>query len=303
VTTTIADILSHYESDSPVTKANIMRILMQGRLANTGRLIIYPVDQGFEHGPARSFAINPDAYDPHYHFSLAIEAGLSAFAAPLGMLEAGAKTFAGKIPTILKMNSASSLTRLTDLAVTACVDDAVRLGCSAIGFTIYPGSDATYQQFEEIACLAADAKCKGLAVIIWSYPRGNMTKEGETALDVVGYAAHLACLLGAHIVKVKLPSAHLEFKEAKDEYLAHAIPLVTLEDRVRHIRDCCFKGRRLVVFSGGTQKSADEVLTETQAIHTAGGNGSIIGRNVFRRPRREALALLDGLIRIYLTPL
>src|SRR5690625_4483490 len=102
-------ILSNYESDTPGTKANLARILTHGRLANTGKVVILPVDQGFEHGPARSFAPNPDGYDPHYHYQLAIDAGLNAFAAPLGLLEAGADTFAGQIPTILKVNSANSL--------------------------------------------------------------------------------------------------------------------------------------------------------------------------------------------------
>src|SRR5271155_284386 len=138
----VKTILSHYESDNPGTKANLARILMHGRLGGTGKVVILPVDQGFEHGPARSFAANPPAYDPHYHFQLAIDAGLSAYAAPLGMIEAGADTFAGQIPTILKLNSANSLSRLkedADQAVTGSVGDALRLGCSAIGFTIYPG--------------------------------------------------------------------------------------------------------------------------------------------------------------------
>lgn len=304
--TTIRDILKNYESDSPGTLANLVKLLMHGRLGGTGRMVIYPVDQGFEHGPGRSFATNPDAYDPHYHFHLAIEAGLSAFAAPLGMLETGARTFAGQIPTILKMNSANSLSRHgsnaleADQAVTASIDDALRLGCTGIGFTIYPGTDNTYNLFEEIRSIAEEAKRKGLVVVIWSYPRGNMSREGETALDVVGYAAHMACLLGAHIVKVKLPSEHIEFREAREQYDLGNVEMHSLEARVRHIRDCCFDQRRLVVFSGGASKPVEEVFQETRSIHKAGGNGSIIGRNVFRRPRTEALTLLDQIVNIYL---
>ena len=123
-------------------KGNLCRMLMQGRLGGTGKMIILPVDQGFEHGPARSFAPNPAAYDPHYHYQLAIDAGLNAYAAPLGMIEAGADTFAGQIPTILKMNSSNSLVPGSapfNQAITASVDDALRLGCAAIGFTVYPG--------------------------------------------------------------------------------------------------------------------------------------------------------------------
>ena len=105
ITRVIKNILNNYESDNPGTKANLAKILMHGKLSGTGKLVILPVDQGYEHGPARSFAPNPDAYDPHYHFKIAIDAGLNAYAAPLGMLESGADTFAGQIPTILKVNS------------------------------------------------------------------------------------------------------------------------------------------------------------------------------------------------------
>src|ERR1700760_3333023 len=116
ITPKVKAILNHYESDSTATKDNLARILMQGKLGGTGKLVILPVDQGFEHGPARSFAKNPDAYDPHYHFQLALDAGLSAYAAPLGMIEAGADTFAGAIPTILKVNSSNSLSRAKENA-------------------------------------------------------------------------------------------------------------------------------------------------------------------------------------------
>src|SRR3954462_15514865 len=108
-TARVREILSWYPSDNPGTLTNLARLLMHGKLGGTGKLVILPVDQGFEHGPARSFAKNPDAYDPHYHFQLAIYAGLNAYAAPLGMIEAGADTFAGQIPLILKANSANSL--------------------------------------------------------------------------------------------------------------------------------------------------------------------------------------------------
>jgi len=305
MTPRVREILSYYESDNPGTKANLARILMQGRLGGTGKLVILPVDQGFEHGPARSFAPNPPAYDPHYHFQLAIDAGLSAYAAPLGMLEAGAATFAGQIPTIIKLNSANSLSRLkedADQAVTGTVADALRLGCSAIGFTIYPGSDTAYDQFEEFRELAEEAKAAGLAVVLWSYPRGgNLSKQGETAVDICAYAAHMAALLGAHIIKVKPPTPALELDAAKKVYEGQKIPIATLSERVRHVVQSCFNGRRLVVFSGGEAKDSVEALyDEVRQIRDGGGTGSIIGRNTFQRPREEALALLDQIIKIYL---
>jgi fructose-bisphosphate aldolase, class I len=299
----VRKILAGYESDNPGTKANLARILMQGKLGGTGKLVILPVDQGFEHGPARSFAPNPPAYDPHYHYQLALDAGLSAYAAPLGFLEAGADTFAGAIPTILKLNSANSLARAKEAptqAVTASVRDALRLGCAAIGYTIYPGSDAAYTMIEEIAELAREAKSHGLAVVIWSYPRGgDLSKQGETAIDICAYAAHMAALIGAHIIKVKPPTEFLELEAAKKVYLAQKIDISTPAARVRHVVQSCFNGRRIVIFSGGEAKDTEGVYNEVRAIRDGGAFGSIIGRNTFQRPREEALKMLDTVIRIY----
>ncbi len=298
----VKKILSFYESDNPGSKTNLARFLMHGKLAGSGKMMILAVDQGFEHGPDRSFAANPAALDPHYHYQLALDAGLSGYAAPLGSLEAGADTFINAVPTILKMNSSNSLlgkNNPPDQAVTATVHDALRLGCSAIGFTIYPGSDASLDLFEEIRELSLEAKACGLAVIIWSYARGNMSKEGETAIDVISYGAHMAALLGAHIIKVKLPSAHLEFPEAKQNYTKYGIKIDTMADRVKHVVDCCFKGRRMVIFSGGESKDVNSVLDDGKAIKAGGGFGSIIGRNCFQRPREEAIKMLQDLTAIY----
>jgi len=300
ITQRVRKILSNYESDCPGTKANLARILMQGRLGGSGKLVILPVDQGFEHGPARSFAVNPDAYDPHYHWRLAIDAGLSAFASPLGMIEAGADSFAGAIPTILKVNSSNSHATTKDQAVTASVEDALRLGCAAIGFTIYPGSDHQFEMIEELRELSLEAKAHGLAVVVWSYPRGgDLTKEGETALDVTAYAAHKAALLGAHIIKVKPPTEHLEQVEAAKVYGSENIASATLSARIAHIIECAFAGKRIVVFSGGAAKGLEGLYDEVRAIRDGGGFGSIIGRNTFQRPREDALAMLDTIIKIY----
>jgi class I fructose-bisphosphate aldolase len=303
VSNKVKKILSYYESDCAGTKANLARILSHGKLGGTGKVLILPVDQGFEHGPARSFAVNPDAYDPHYHFQLAIDAGLNAYAAPLGMIEAGANTFAGQIPLILKVNSSNSLFNGGSSpyqAVTGSVAEAVRLGCSAIGFTIYPGSDASVEMFEEIKEIAEEAKDHGLAVVIWSYPRGgNISKIGETAVDICAYAAHMAALLGAHIIKVKPPTAALENLDAIKVYDRVQIPVKTLADRVSHVMQSSFNGRRIVVFSGGGAKKEKDLYDEIKALYDGGAHGSIIGRNVFQRPRKEALELLNNIINIY----
>jgi class I fructose-bisphosphate aldolase len=298
---TVESILSAYEHDSPTVKKSFTELFQHGALSGTGKLLISAVDQGFEHGPNRSFLSNPAALDPHYHYQLAIDAGLSAFAAPLGILESGAETFAGQIPLILKMNSGNSLVNSTVLnqAVTASVEDAVRLRCAGIGFTIYPGSDHTYDMYEELRDLAAKAKTHGLFVVVWSYPRGNMSTEGETALDVISYGAHMACLLGAHIVKVKVPTAHLEKKADKDAIQKAGIPIATIADRIHHVVNCCFMGRRAVIFSGGTMKGEQDLLEETEAIRDGGGFGSIVGRNIFQRPRQESLDLIEKMVKIY----
>ena len=298
MTPIVRAILANYESDTPGTKGNLARILMQGRLGGTGKLVILPVDQGFEHGPARSFAPNPAGYDPHYHWQLAIDAGLSAFASPLGMIEAGADSFAGQIPTILKLNSANSLAGAKDQAITGSVDDALRLGCAAIGFTVYPGSEYFFELSEEIAELSAEAKAVGIATVLWSYPRGgDLSKDDELAVDVGAYAAHMAALAGAHIIKVKLPSDHIAQKDCKKPY--EGIDTATQAARVKHVVQACFAGRRMVVFSGGAAKGADAVYQDARDILAGGGNGSIIGRNTFQRPRDEALAMLDKIVAIY----
>jgi class I fructose-bisphosphate aldolase len=276
---------------------------MQGKLGGTGKLVILPVDQGFEHGPARSFAPNPAAYDPHYHYQLAIDAGLSAYAAPLGMLEAGADTFAGQIPTILKVNSSNSLAQSSSAptqAITGSVSEALRLGCSAIGYTIYPGSDAAFDMMSEFQDMAAEAKALGLAVVLWSYPRGGaLSKDGETGFDISAYAAHMAALMGAHIIKVKPPTAYLEQDAAKKVYDAQNVASATLAERISHIVQSCFNGRRMVVFSGGAAKDTDGLLNEIRQLRDGGATGSIIGRNTFQRPREDALALLNTIIDIY----
>ncbi|MEQ3626714.1 MAG: class I fructose-bisphosphate aldolase [Celeribacter sp.] len=302
-TRTVQRILANYEGETPGVKAKLHGMLMQGKLSGTGKMIILPVDQGFEHGPARSFAPNPGGYDPHYHYQLAIDAGLNAYAAPLGPLEAGADTFAGAIPTILKVNSANSLMSGTagkNQAITASVDDALRIGASAIGFTIYPGSDCAIDMFEEIVEMRKEAAAKGIASVIWSYPRGEaISKDGETAVDVAAYAAHIAALLGAHIIKIKLSTDHLMLPEAKKVYEEQQIPIAEQAERVKHCVDACFAGRRVVVFSGGAKKGTDSVYDDARAIRDGGGNGSIIGRNSFQRSREDALDMLQKLINIY----
>jgi fructose-bisphosphate aldolase, class I len=295
MTDRVREILGFYESDNPGTLASLARLLGAGRLGGTGRLAILPVDQGFEHGPDRSFAVNPAAYDPLYHHRLALECGCSAFAAPLGLIEAGARRYAGEIPLVLKLNNHDSLAEEADpdQAVTASVDDALRLGCVAVGYTIYPGSSRRLAMYERLRDIVREAKARGLAVIVWSYPRGtSLSKDGETAIDVVAYAAHIAAELGAHVIKVKLPSPHVEGVEAQRVFAEQRLPIETLAQRVRHVVQAAFGGRRIVLFSGGAAKSDAALLEEVAAIREGGGFGSIIGRNSFQRSEDAAKQLL-----------
>lgn len=298
----VREILSWYQSDTPGVRANLVRMLNTGRLAGTGKMVILPVDQGFEHGPARSFAPNPAGYDPEYHFKLAIKAGCNAYAAPLGFLELGAAEYAGQIPLILKLNNSDSLGGPDQpcSAITGSVDEALRLGCSAIGYTIYPGSSHRNTQYEHLRAITEEAKRKGLVVVTWSYPRGGkLSKDGETAIDVCAYAAQIAAQLGAHVIKVKPPTAHIEQDAARKVYEKYNIPVGTLAERVNHVVQATFGGKRIVIFSGGEAKGTDAVLDEVRGIAAGGAFGSIMGRNAFQRPEADAVALLRQVMEIY----
>jgi class I fructose-bisphosphate aldolase len=298
----VREILSWYKGENSGVLTNLARMLNHGTLGSTGRMVILPVDQGFEHGPARSFAPNPQGYDPSYHFELAIEAGTNAYAAPLGFLEAGAADYAGQVPLILKLNNSDSLAKGEPCpAVTASVEDALRLGCSAIGFTIYPGSAESNTMYEQLRELALEAKSVGLAVVVWSYPRGSgLSKEGETAIDVVAYAAQIAAQLGAHVIKLKPPTNHIEQDAARKVYEKEKIPIATLAERIAHVVQSAFNGKRIVIFSGGPAKGTAEVLEEIRAIRDGGGFGSIIGRNSFQRAKADGVKLLHSVMDIYL---
>lgn len=298
----VKEILSWYSNENAGTLNNMARMMNHGRLGGTGKFVILPVDQGFEHGPARSFAPNPAGYDPRYHFELAIEAGCNAYAAPLGFLEAGAAEFAGDVPTILKLNNSDSLFGGSDPApaVTGSVEDALRLGCAAIGFTIYPASSERNEMYEQLRELTLEAKSAGLAVVVWSYPRGSgISKQGETAVDVIAYAAQIAAQLGAHFIKVKPPSDHIEQDAARKVYEKEGIPIGTLADRVRHVVQSAFNGRRVVIFSGGPAQGKEGLMEEIKGIADGGGFGSIIGRNSFQRQKGEAIQLLHDVMDVY----
>ena len=302
ITPRVREILSWYKNESPGVLANLRRILCSGNLAGTGKMVILPVDQGFEHGPARSFAVNAPAYDPEFHFELALEAGCNAYAAPLGFLAVGAAENAGQVPLILKLNNSDSLYKSKNPcpAVTGSVKDALQLGASAVGFTIYPGSEFRNDMYQQIREISEEARANGLAVVVWSYPRGEgLSSAGETAIDVVAYAAQIAAQLGAHIIKVKPPTEHIEQDAARKVYESTGVPVSSLSERISHVVQSAFNGKRIVIFSGGAAKGDAEVLEEIRGLAAGGAFGSIVGRNSFQRPKPEAIKLLETIQSIY----
>jgi fructose-bisphosphate aldolase, class I len=298
----VSQILSWYGSDTPGTKMNLARMLNHGVLAGTGKMVILPVDQGFEHGPARTYQPNPAGYDPNYHAQLAVDSGCNAYAAPLGFIEAVADRYAMQVPLILKLNNSDSLAKIAEpcSAVTGSVKDAVRLGCAAIGYTIYPGSGQRNTMYQDLRAIIEEAKASSLPTIVWSYPRGaGISKDGETAVDIAAYAAQIAAQLGAHVIKIKPPKDFIEQAEAKKVFEKYAIPTATLADRVRHCVQSAFNGQRIVIFSGGEAKGTDAVLEEVKGLAAGGSFGSIMGRNAFQRPRDESLQLLADVMGIF----
>jgi len=302
LTDRVKQIISWYGSDNPGVRANLVRMMNHGTLAGTGKFVILPVDQGFEHGPVRTFQPNPDSYDPEYHVNLALDSGCNAYAAPLGFLEFVADKYAGQIPLILKVNNSDTLAKIDQpaSAVTASVRDAVRLGCAAIGYTIYPGSGARNEIYQDLRELILQAKDAGLPTVVWAYPRGaGLSKEGEQAVDVTAYAAQISAQLGAHIIKIKPPKDHIEQAEAKKVFDKYNIPTKTLADRVKHCIQSAFNGKRIVIFSGGESKETAALLDDQRELAKGGAFGSIMGRNSFQRPRPEALKLLADTMQIF----
>ncbi len=297
----VKKILNNYSFQSPAIRSKLFRILNTGKLSGTGKMIISAVDQGFEHGADRSFLVNSFGYDPEYHYNFAIKNGLNALAGSVGFLETATANCPGMLPLILKINSSNSLMHKDcspTQAITASVDDAIRLGCDAIGMTIYPGSSQFLNMVTDLAEIIKEAKSKGLAVIIWSYARGEGVSD-PMAVDVISYGAQMACQLGADIVKVKIPNATVEKPEPKKLYAEHGIKFDTISDRIKIVVNSCFSGKRMVIFSGGEAKNDEQMIDDVSGIIGGGGNGSIVGRNIFQRKEVDAQKLVADMINDY----
>jgi len=302
MTDRVREILSWYTHRNPGVRSNLYRMLMHGRLGGTGKLVILPVDQGFEHGPLRTYLPNAASFDPYYHPQLALDAGCNAYAAPLGFIEEAANKFGGQLPLILKVNNHDVLHDDSDPipAITSSVNDALEMGCVAVGFTIYPGSLMREEMYEQLREIIEEAHAAGLAAVVWSYPRGeDLGKEDETAVDVSSYAAQIAAQMGADIIKVKPPTKHVAQSANAKAIEATGTSIETLADRIRLVVRSAFEGRRIVIFSGGAKGADENVLEEIRGIHAGGGFGSIIGRNSFQRTHDDAVKLLHKIMDIY----
>jgi fructose-bisphosphate aldolase, class I len=274
----------------PGKKARLRRLLYEFGPGN-GTLMLLPIDQGIEHGP-RDFFPNPASKDPFYQFDLAAEAGYSALACQIGMAEKYYPDYAGEVPLILKVNGKTDIPP-SDQALSTCnasVEDAVRLGADAVGYTLYVGSPRQGEDLEQLRQVREDCDRFGMPLVVWSYPRGEAVdkKGGQNTFYAIDYAARMAMEMGADVVKLNMPK--IDPARDKDAQSPYNEMEVTQEEAIRQCVESA--GRSLVVLSGGSKADDETVLGNTEMIMQAGGSGVIFGRNVWQRERSEALEIV-----------
>jgi class I fructose-bisphosphate aldolase len=297
----VKEMLSWYKyTNTTEQQKNLSKILNYGRIGGTGKLMILPIDQILEHGPGLAFEPNPVMYDPLEQAQFAVDGGFNAFAAPLGSLERGYEILARhKVPTILKVNSHTLMIPDSENpkpSVLSWIDDAIRLGCSAVGFTLYPGSLHSNEMEQQARALIADARKAGLITILWIYPRGEgLIKGKERAVDVIAYGVALGVSLGSQIIKVKLPVDGYGIASNQEMDIYDKVSTNTLTDRIKLVMKAAYNGHRIVIHSGGDFTDNETLQDEIKSIKDGGAFGSIMGRNAFQRPREEALSLIKDL--------
>ncbi len=284
---------------SPGKRARLHRLLYEFGPGN-GTLMLLPIDQGIEHGP-RDFFPNPASKDPEYQFRLAAEAGYSAIACQIGMASRYYPDYAGRVPLILKVNGKTDIPSSDDAFSTcnASVEDAVRLGADAVGYTLYVGSPRQDLDLEQLRTVRADCERYGMPLIVWSYPRGAAldAKGGQTTFYAIDYAARMAMEMGADVVKLNMPKIDPE-KDKLTQPPYNEMD-VSQEDAIRQCVESA--GRSLVVLSGGSRVDDDQLLQQTRFIMEAGGSGVIYGRNVWQREWSEALEIVQQIKEIMLS--
>ena len=290
------------EAGSPAEQKSLLEVLPPGKRARlhrllyefgpgNGTLMLLPIDQGIEHGP-RDFFPNPASKDPDYQFRLAAEAGYSALACQIGMAEKYYPDYAGQVPLILKVNGKTDIPSSAQALSTcnASVEDAVRLGADAVGYTLYVGSPRQDEDLAQLKVVREDCDRYGMPLVIWSYPRGEAVdgKGGATSFYAIDYAARLAMEMGADVVKLNMPK--IDPAKDKDAQPPYDEMEVTADEAMRHCVESA--GRSLVVLSGGSKVDDATVLDHTRSIMEAGGSGVIFGRNVWQRDWDDALEII-----------
>jgi class I fructose-bisphosphate aldolase len=274
---------------APGKRARLHRLLFEFGPGN-GTLMLLPIDQGIEHGP-RDFFPNPASKDPDYQFRLAAEAGYSALACQIGMAEKYYPDYAGAVPLILKVNGKTDIPSSAKAfsSCNASVEDAVRLGAEAVGYTLYVGSPRQDEDLAQLRGVRQDCDRFGMPLVIWAYPRGEAidAKGGATSFYAIDYAARMAMEMGADIVKLNMPKPSEKDRDAPAPYNEMEI---SQEEAIRHCVESA--GRSLVVLSGGSKVDDETVLAHSRMVLEAGGSGVIFGRNVWQREWSDALEII-----------
>jgi class I fructose-bisphosphate aldolase len=275
---------------APGKRTRLRRLLFEFGPGN-GTLLLLPIDQGIEHGP-RDFFPNPASKDPEYQFRLAAEAGYSALACQIGLAEKYYPDYAGQVPLILKVNGRTDVPPSDEAfsSTNASVEDAVRLGADAVGYTMYLGSPLQTTDLHQLKGVREDCDRYGMPLVVWAYPRGSAIdkKGGRDSFYAIDYAARMAMEMGADVVKLNMPKINPETD--KDAPAPYNEMQVTQEEAIGHC--VASAGRSLVVLSGGSKADDETVLSNTKAVMDAGGSGVIFGRNVWQREWSEALEII-----------
>ena len=272
-------------------RTRLHRILYEHGVGN-GMALILPIDHGLEHGP-RDFFANPESVDPAYQLRLAKEGGFSAIVLHIGLAEKYMKEFTGEIPLILKLNGKTSIPPDTHAfsPQTASVEDAVRLGADAVGYTLFVGSPAQDKDFIQFAKIREDSQRFGVPLIVWAYPRGEAieAKGGRDSLYAVDYAARVANELGADMVKINIPEYD------KERSRLYPKPYDTLQLNAKEALEKVIKsaGKTMVLISGGEEMGDDELLEKVRISLEAGATGLVFGRNLWQRPFKKALEIAE----------
>jgi len=270
-------------------RVRMHRLLYEYGVGN-GTLMVLPIDQGLEHGPVDFFA-NPASKDPAFQWELALEGGYSALACHWGLARFYMEKYAGRVPLILKLNGKTAIPSDEEAfsALTSTVEDAVALGADAIGYTLFVGSPRQADDFRQFLEVRNKAEKYGMPIVVWSYPRGSAieAKGGRDSLYAVDYAARVAHELGADVIKINIPQKKNQAAEPKPYNQLDWSP----EEAIRRVIESA--GRSLVIFSGGSKVSDEDLLAKVNSTMEQGATGLIFGRNMWQRPKDGALAITE----------